>query len=103
MSIVEKALHKAQQAARAGSAAEPGSTEAGTMEPATRSPPVPDPVTTPIARHSARGSDDSSLTSRDLKQILHFDTARLARMADCRLPTWLARPRTRSVASSGRC
>jgi exopolysaccharide/PEP-CTERM locus tyrosine autokinase len=85
MSIVEKALHKAQQAAKAGSAAEPGSTEAGTMEPATRSPPVPDPFTTPIARHSARGSDDSSLTSRDLKQILHFDTARLA--ADGRLPS----------------
>jgi len=55
------------------------------MEPATRSPPVPDPVTTPAARHSARGGDDSSLTSRDLKQIVHLDAARLA--ADGRLPS----------------
>ena len=55
------------------------------MDPATRSRPAPESVAAPTARHSARGSDDSSITSRDLKQIVQFDTARLA--ADGRLPS----------------
>jgi exopolysaccharide/PEP-CTERM locus tyrosine autokinase len=82
MSIVEKALHKAQQAARAGSVAEPGSTGVGTAESAS---PSLDPTATAAAKRPARGSDDSSITSRDLKQIVQFDTARLA--ADGRLPS----------------
>ena len=70
MSIVEKALHKAQQAARAGSAAEPGSTEAETMEAATRSPPVRDPVITPTARHSARGVQSRAYRHRATAEAL---------------------------------
>ena len=85
MSIVERALQKAQQAAKAVSAAEPDPTEAGRSEPATPSPPAPEPATPRPRQRPARGSDDSSLTSRDLKQIVQFDTARLA--ADGRLPS----------------
>jgi exopolysaccharide/PEP-CTERM locus tyrosine autokinase len=83
MSIVERALHKAQQAAKAISTAEPDLTDVERSGPATPSPPAREPAS--AATRPARGGDDSSLTSRDLKAIVQFDTARLA--ADGRLPS----------------
>jgi receptor protein-tyrosine kinase len=84
MSIVEKALHKAQQAAKAVHAAETVATESSRVAAPLR-PEASDAVATTAEQRPAPGSDDSSLTSRDLKQIVQFDTARLA--ADGRLPS----------------
>ena len=84
MSIVEKALHKAQQAAKAVPAAESVATEASLVAAPLR-PEASDAVATTAEQRPAPGSDESSLTSRDLKQIVEFDTARLA--ADGRLPS----------------
>jgi receptor protein-tyrosine kinase len=85
MSIVERALHKAQQAAKAVSTAESVPVNVGTVEPATPSPAAPEPATASTVKRPVRDSDDSALTSRDLKQIVQLDTARLA--ADGRLPS----------------
>ncbi len=76
-------MQKAQQAAKAISAAEPDLTEVERSEPATPSPLVREPAS--AASRPARGGDDASLTSRDLKAIVQFDKARLA--ADGRLPS----------------
>jgi len=84
MSIVEKALHKAQQAAKAVPAAETVATETSRAAAPLR-PEASDAVALAAEQRPAPGSDDSSLTSRDLKQIVQFDTARLA--ADGRLPS----------------
>jgi exopolysaccharide/PEP-CTERM locus tyrosine autokinase len=84
MSIVEKALHKAQQAAKAVPAAETVATE-NSRAAAPLRPEASGAVATTAEQRSAPSSDDSSLTSRDLKQIVQFDTARLA--ADGRLPS----------------
>jgi receptor protein-tyrosine kinase len=84
MSIVEKALHKAQQAAKAVPAAETVATETSRVAAPLRRE-ASDAVATTAEQRPAPGSDDSSLTSRDLKQIVQFDTARLA--ADGRLPS----------------
>jgi receptor protein-tyrosine kinase len=84
MSIVEKALHKAQQAAKAVPAAETVATETSRAAAPLR-PEASDGVVTTAEQRPAPGSDEPSLTSRDLKQILQLDRARLA--ADGRLPS----------------
>lgn len=75
MSIVERALQKAQSQAKSGSApANPRPPElppAASVDAAAPAPAAPPP---PRARQS---QDDTSLTSRDLKQIVELDVARL--------------------------
>lgn len=60
MSIVERALQKAQSQAKAGQA-----------------PATPRPPESPPAAPHRPGQADNSLTSRDLKQIVQLDVARL--------------------------
>lgn len=60
MSIVERALQKAQSQAKAGQA-----------------PATPRPPESPPAAPGRPGQADNSLTSRDLKQIVQLDVARL--------------------------
>lgn len=60
MSIVERALQKAQSQAKAGQA-----------------PATPRPPESPPATPHRPGQADNSLTSRDLKQIVQLDVARL--------------------------
>ena len=85
MSIVERALQKAHLAAKGNSSPAPDLAEDARSEPVTSSSPPSMPAADLGAGRSARGGDDASLTSRDLKQIVQFDTARLA--ADGRLPS----------------
>lgn len=84
MSIVERALHKAQQAAKSSPIAGPVAAEpagVGSVE----APDVSGQPPQGPAGYRSRGPDDLSPTSRDLKPIVEFDTARLA--ADGRLPS----------------
>lgn len=75
MSIVERALKKAQSEGRRDSASEPSQVN---VVPAEERAGVPDSASGPLpAMRHGDPSDDTSLTSKDLKAMVQFDTARL--------------------------
>ena len=81
MSIVERALQKAQQAAKPAAGSEPA---ASPGEPAQPPAPLPGTASAPPWRRE-RSADDLTLTSRDLKPIVEISVDRLR--AEGRLPS----------------
>ena len=82
MSIVERALQKAQAKSRQGEATAPPVPEPGAEESLQAAEPAEAPVTSRPAGESQSGGatvarDGSGLTSRDLKAIVHLDFERL--------------------------